>query len=357
MPLIAHSTLPSFERLRYEGQEVLSQNKAEHQDIRELHIGILNMMPDAALQATERQFLRMVGACNRIAQFYVHVFTFDEIPRGDNARQHIQQYYSNFAKIKREGLDALIITGANPKQSDLTQEPFWQPLQEVVQWANENVSSVMCSCLATHAIVKMFYGIERYPLPRKRWGVYSHRVCDAKHPLVSNINSRFDTPHSHVYEVNSQQFLDKGLKVLARSEEAGLHLGTSEDGFRFIFFQGHPEYDGVSLLKEYKRELMRFLSGENAHYPRMPQHYFNKEAKAILISYEKKIAEAAGNYEQLPPFPEEQLIELVDNTWSDTGKAIVNNWLGLVYQFTGKERHDVFMPGVNPQDPIGLLNR
>lgn len=355
MPLIAHSDLPSFQRLRTEGQEVLSQSKAQHQDIRELHIGILNMMPDAALQATERQFLRMVGSCNRIAQFYVHLFTFDEIPRGEAAKAHIEQYYDSFDKIKQEGLDALIITGANPQKADLTEEPFWQPLQQVVTWAQQNVSSVMCSCLATHAVVEMLYGIKRYPLPRKRWGVYSHRVCDVLHPLVSNINSRFDAPHSHVYEVNSKQFEEKGLRVLARGEESGLHLGTSADGFRFVFFQGHPEYDGISLLKEYKRELVRYLEGVNPTYPRMPQHYFNKTAKSVLIDYEKRIAQAAGDYTNLPPFPDQELIDLVDNTWSDTGKAIVNNWLGLVYQFTGKGRHQIFMSGIDASDPIGLL--
>ena len=139
MPLVANSELPSFERLRLEGQEVLDSERALSQDIRELHIGLLNMMPDAALEATERQFLRLVGSCNRIAQFHIHPFSFPEIPRGEKAKNHIDRFYSDFETLKAQGLDALILSGANPAQSEITAEPFWEPLVEVVDWAKDNV--------------------------------------------------------------------------------------------------------------------------------------------------------------------------------------------------------------------------
>ncbi len=253
MPLIAHSKLPTFERLRQEGVEVLSPGRAQAQDIRELHIGILNLMPDAAMEATERQFMRMVGSCNRIAQFKIHLFTVPEFTRGEKAQAHIDAFYESFEHIKKVGLDALIITGANPVQAELEDELFWPPLLEIIEWAKQSVSSVMCSCLASHAIVQHYWGIRRYKLAQKRWGVYSHRIIDFDHPLVAGINTRFDAPHSHIYEVNSQQLRAQGLKVLVSSEVADFHLATSEDGFRFVFFQGHPEYDAVSLFKEYKR--------------------------------------------------------------------------------------------------------
>ncbi|NKB62494.1 MAG: homoserine O-succinyltransferase [Gammaproteobacteria bacterium] len=354
MPLIANSALPTFNRLRQEGQEVLPEGRAKSQDIRELHIGLLNMMPDAALQATERQFLRMVGACNRIAQFHVHPFTFPEIPRGEAAKEHIEKYYRSFDELKLEGLDALILSGANPAQPDITQEPFWKPLEEVVHWAKENVCSVMCSCLATHAIVQQLWGIKRYPLPRKRWGVYSNRLTTEAHPLTSNINTRFDAPHSHVYEVNSEQFRRNGLKVLAESAESDLHLGVSPDGFRFIFFQGHPEYDAISLLKEYRREVDRFVDGTRKDYPPYPEGYLDSRAKSVLTVFEKELGTESGNPEKLDMFPEAEITELVDNTWSDTGKAIVNNWLGLVYQVADSDRSKVFMDGIDPEDPLGI---
>ncbi len=355
MPLVAHSDLPSFARLRQEGQEVLPPGRAEKQDIREMHIGLLNMMPDAALQATERQFLRLVGSCNRIAQFYVHPFTFPEIPRDEAARRHIDEFYRSFEELREAGLDALILSGANPAQSDISREPFWRPLEEVVQWAKTNVCSVMCSCLATHAIVQQLWGIERYPLPRKRWGVYSNRLTDQYHPLTVNIDSRFDAPHSHVYEVNSSQLREAGLIVLAESRESDFHLAVSPDGLRFVFFQGHPEYDAVSLLKEYKREVVRYINGTRPDFTPPPEHYFHDQAMDIITAYEREALQHGGNRKKLQPFPEEELSRLVDITWADTGKAIVNNWLGLVYQVANKDRKKVFMDGIDPDDPLGLI--
>ncbi len=352
MPLIAHTELPTFERLRKEGVEVLSPGRAQQQDIRELHIGILNLMPDAALEATERQFMRMVGGCNRIAQFKIHLFSVPEIDRGKQARTHIEAYYESFEHIKQVGLDALIITGANPAETELEQEPFWKPLLEIVEWARESVSSVMCSCLASHALVQYFHGIKRYPLEQKRWGVYSHRIVDFTHPLVANINSRFDAPHSHVYEVNSRQLRDHDLKVLVASEEADFHLATSSDGFRFIYFQGHPEYDAISLFKEYKREVVRYIEGGRPNYPPFPEHYFNREATLILNRYRDELLADQAGQRTTEGFPEAEVLPLLDNTWSDTGKAVVNNWLGLVYQLTAKDRHQPFMQGIELDKPL-----
>lgn len=357
MPLIAHTKLPTFDRLRTEGVEVLSPGRAQHQDIRELHIGILNLMPDAALEATERQFMRMVGGCNRIAQFKIHLFSVPEFERGAKAKAHIDAYYEPFERIKQVGLDALIITGANPVQSNLEDEPFWKPLLEIIQWAEQSVSSVMCSCLASHALVQHLHGIKRYKLDQKRWGVYSHRIVDFAHPLVANINTRFDAPHSHVYEVNSQQLGDHNLRVLVSSEQANFHLATSADGFRIIYFQGHPEYDGISLFKEYKREVARFIEGVRSDYPSFPEHYFSHEAGLLLNSFKEAALSADHEKVTMSEFPEAQVVPLLDNTWSDTGKAVVNNWLGLVYQLTAKDRHRPFMAQIDPNDPLCELSK
>jgi len=119
MPLVANTDLPSFDRLQQEGETVIARNQAEHQDIRELHIGLLNMMPDKALAATERQFFRLVGESNQIAQFYIHPFTLKELVRGPEGQAHVDKYYKTFEQIKNDGLDALIITGANVTGSEL----------------------------------------------------------------------------------------------------------------------------------------------------------------------------------------------------------------------------------------------
>jgi len=142
MPIVAHNLLPTFKRLKASGSLILPANFAKQQDIREIHIGLLNMMPDAALEATERQFYRLIGCSNQIAQFYIHPFTLDSIPRGDKAQKHIHQYYENFNEIKIKGLDALIISGANVTHSNLQDEPFWTQLIEVIDWAALSTSSI-----------------------------------------------------------------------------------------------------------------------------------------------------------------------------------------------------------------------
>jgi len=167
MPLVAHNKLPSFNRLRGEGIKVLAPDAAVQQDIREMHIGLLNMMPDAALSATERQFFRLVGESNPIAQFYVHPFTLSELPRSGKAQAHIDDYYETFEQIKEQGLDALIITGANVIGSELSNQAFWKPLIEVVDWAYENVASTLCSCLATHAVLEFRYKQKRVAQAQK----------------------------------------------------------------------------------------------------------------------------------------------------------------------------------------------
>lgn len=339
MPLVAHSSLPAFEKLRQRGEKVLTLKDALHQDIRELHVGLLNMMPDAALIATEIQFMRLVGSCNQIAQFFVHPFTVEGLPRSKETRDYIDHYYNSFAEIRSMGLDALIVTGANVSNPSLDQEPFWEPLKEVIGWAQENVTSVLCSCLATHALVKHLYHIEREPMPAKLWGVYPHFIVHNEHPLLRDINTRFDVPHSRFNAVYREPLERAGLTILIESDVAGVHMAVSPDQYSLVYFQGHPEYDSNSLLKEYKREVHRYINGERDDYPQPPEHYFSADAAAIAERHRQAVLEAVEKNSPPPLFPEAQLEPLLDNTWRDTTKSIINNWLGLVYEKTDFERH------------------
>lgn len=353
MPIVAHNDLPTFQRLRDEGVRVLNPDRALHQDIRELHIGLLNMMPDKALTATERQFLRLIGESNPIAQFYVHPFTLPEIARGDEATAHIAQYYETFDELREQGLDALIITGANVVGPDLASQPFWRPLIKVIDWAYDGVTSTLCSCLATHAVLDFRYGQRRMPRPVKTWGVFPHWLVDRRHPLVNDVNTRFDVPHSRWNDVSRAQFEAGGLRVLAESD-VGVHLAASPDGFRFVFFQGHPEYDTISLLKEYKREVLRYAHGETEHYPPFIENYFSERNRAVLREYRLRLDKALARGVDAPAFPDGLLTEALDNTWRDTAHAVVGNWVGLVYQLTHASRRKPFMDGVDPEDPLGL---
>ncbi len=352
MPLVANTALPAFDRLGEEGVTIVPLREAERQDIRELHIGLLNMMPDSALEATERQFYRLVGEANQIAQFYLHPFTLPEIERGPEAAVHIERHYETFEQVREAGLDALIITGANVAGPDLSGEPFWAPLREVVHWAFGHVTSTLCSCLATHAVVQFRYGHPRRPLGFKRWGVYGHQVVDRRHPLVNGVNTRFDVPHSRWNDIARADFDIAGLHVLALSEHGEVHLATSGDGFRLVFFQGHPEYDAVSLLKEYKREVGRWRDGEREDFPPFPEHYFGAQSRAILTEFRRRLERDPRV--TLDDFPEHLLEPALDNTWHDTAEAVMNNWIGKVYQLTGLERHVAFREGVDAGDPLGL---
>ena len=354
MPLVAHNDLPSFDKLRQEGMRVLTPGTAVQQDIRELHIGLLNMMPDAALGATERQFFRLIGESNPIAQFFVHPFTLDALPRSRSARQHIEQYYDSFEDIKRDGLDALIMTGINVKGQDLSREEFWDPLIEVAEWAHENVTSTLCSCLATHAVMHFRYNQPRVMQPFKKWGVFRHRVVMPEHPLVADINSEFDVPHSRWNDVSLAQFEAAGLRVLVTGDDDCVHLATSPDGFRTVFFQGHPEYDTVSLLKEYKRDVNLYIDNKVDSYSPMPENYFTDYNAAVCREYGSRVKRSLASKAPIPEFPEHLLLPNLDNTWQDTACAVVGRWIGLIYQYTNVDRRKPFMEGVDPENPLNL---
>ena len=145
-----------------------------------------------------------------------------------------------------------------------------------------------------------------------------------------------------------------GLQVLAKSEEAGVHLAVSEDGFRIVFFQGHPEYDTISLLKEYKREVLSYAAGSRKDYPPYPRNYLNVRELAVLDEYRLRLDAALSADRDIPEFPEALVADQLDNTWHDTAEAVVGNWMGAVYQVTHSDRRVPFMEGVDPDDPLGL---
>ncbi len=348
MPLVAYKNLPTFERLQKEGRTVLPPDRAQKQDIREMHIGLLNMMPDAALTATERQFFRHVGESNQIAQLYIHPFTLPELPRSEETQAYVKEYYEPFEKLQDEGLDALIITGANITQPDLENEPFWEPLKNVVEWGWNNVTSTMCSCLATHALMQFKYNQRRSPLPggEKLWGVYRHRVEEREHPLVRNMNTVFDVPHSRFNTITEDQFKAAEMKILVRGRLSGTHLAVSKDGFRQVCMQGHPEYDTISLLKEFEREVKRYEAGERDDFPPFPENYFKEEIIEKIMKNPTSRA-MKENYD----FIQKNL----ENTWTDSGRSILSSWIGLVYQVTNADRSKQFMEGIDPSNPLKNL--
>jgi len=306
------------------------------------------MMPDSALEITERQFFRLIGRADRIMQFYMHPFTVKGIERSADAQNYINKYYESFEEIKAQGLDALIISGANIPTCELADTAFYDELKAVLEWANDNVTSVLCSCLSTHAVMRALFNETRSPLRQKLFGVYRHRILDETQPLTRGINTAFDAPHARNNKIERTQFEKHNMRILAESPDAGVHLATSKDGLKLICFQGHPEYDRVSLLKEYKRDISFYFDGKISTPPPLPHGYFQEEALNSIKSHINNVYKS----HDITSFNEDYLSQFIENTWQDTGRSIIQNWVGAIYQVTGFDRHKPFMDDIDPSDPI-----
>ena len=303
--------------------------EASRDNLPSLRVGLLNLMPDAALRATDRQFIRLVAAHGERANLFVYPFSLATERRSAEAQAHIGLHYSTFSELRDSQLDALIITGANPFHVDLANEEFWPGLVGVIDWAIEGVQSTLCSCLATHAVIRHLKGIDRTLLPQKRWGVYSHEhVSD--HYLLDGLETPVEAPHSHHFNLTPEEFEAAGSRVLVSGNEAGVHMAVSDDETRFVFFQGHPEYDPISLLKEYKREIGRFVEGGRTDYPPFPEHYFNKSEQVSLDGYREDVVVAMSKGQGLSEFPESAMSIARDRSWSTAGRQIFRNWLSEV---------------------------
>jgi homoserine O-succinyltransferase len=329
MGLVVDSGLPAFETLRTEGVALTTPGEAG----RGVRVGLLNLMPDAALRATDRQFIRLLSTAAEEVDIWVHPFTVAAEHRGEEARAHVFQHYETFAEVREAGVDALIVTGANPAQDDLERETFWEGLSDVLDWAVAETTSILCSCLATHAVLQRYRGMRRARLPEKRWGVYAHYVLK-DHPLLEGLGEPVEAPHSHWYDVTRDGFESVGLTVVLESEEAGVHMAVDDDDF-YVFFQGHPEYDLISLLKEYRRELARYWRKERDDYPPFPEHYFEEGARAELEAYRPILEAARETGEQPPRLVEADLLPSRPHTWNLAGKVIYRNWVRRIVEHPG----------------------
>ena len=327
MPLVQHNSLPSIDRIAQEGGAVCTSDQCRT-DLPSLRIGFLNMMPDKALLATERQFLRLLASHEQLNCYFLP-FTIAGIEREDEALQHVQTYYQDFEQIQQSNLDALIITGANVTQAVLADESFWQPLEEVLLWAQKNVRSTLCSCLATHAAAKVFYQLDRRHLGAKCWGVFEHEVVAPEHPLVAGVAAQLDMCHSRFNDISQQQFAQAGVETLVQSATVGVQLASDAD-MRMVFFQGHPEYDDISLLKEYKREIFTYLNQQRDQYPPLPATYFDPQSQQLLHEYKESVLAQQRSTSLIESFPDKVLSASVTHPWRQSALQIFHNWLDCI---------------------------
>ena len=250
-------------------------------------IGLINNMPDTALQATERQFMRLLRQAAGDVRIDFHCFSLPSVKRSQPAQWRIDRQYTDMADIDRLHLDGLIVTGAEPAAETLSEEPFWHEFTEVVDWAKTNTRSTIWSCLAAHAAVLHLDGIERRRLDTKCSGIYDCvRVAD--HWLTDDLPSPLRVSHSRLNELRAGDLTARGYQLLTHSPESGVDIFAKQLGSQFIFFQGHPEYEALSLEREYLRDVSRYLAGERDTCPAIPAGYFDAETEERLAGFERR---------------------------------------------------------------------
>ncbi|MGL6174803.1 MAG: homoserine O-acetyltransferase MetA [Cellulosilyticaceae bacterium] len=276
MPIRIPNALPAREILEQEKIFVMDEHRAVKQDIRELKIVILNLMP--IKQETEVQLLRLLG--NTPLQIDVTLLRPISHQSKNTSIEYLENFYKTFAQIEHEKFDGMIITGAPVEQMEFEAVTYWNELTEIMDWTHSHVTSTLHICWGAQAGLYYHYGISKRELENKMFGVFEHQIR-ATEKLVQGLDDCVYIPHSRHTEVNSEQvYACEAVKVLLDSEEAGIAMVISIDG-RQIFAMGHSEYDSLTLDKEYQRDLGKKLAID------MPVNYYidNDIDKGIAVKW------------------------------------------------------------------------
>lgn len=267
MPVKIPDGLPAAKVLAEENIFVMPQERSVAQDIRPLRIAILNLMPTK--ENTETQLLRLIG--NTPLQVEATLLRTASYESTHTARAHLEAFYRTFDAVSHERFDGLIITGAPVEQLHFSQVHYWQELTDIMAWAKHNVFSTLYICWAAQAALYHHYGIDKYALPEKMFGVFPHRVLDRHSPLMRGLDDVIHIPVSRHTAISQDHVRAcDSLELLAASQESGVGIIASRDG-RHVFFTGHSEYDAGTLGAEYWRDKDKGLP------IRVPRHYFPQD--------------------------------------------------------------------------------
>jgi homoserine O-succinyltransferase/O-acetyltransferase len=292
-------------------------------------IALINNMPDAALEDTESQFFSLLDAAAEELSVFVYLYYLPDVPRGDRVRDHLAKFYRPADELRLQRFGGAIITGTEPRQRNLRDEPYWNALAAVFDWAEQHTASTVLSCLAAHASVLHSDGIDRHPLSDKQFGVFDYKKI-GKHELTVGLPPVMRFPHSRWNEVLPEALISHSYEVLDESAAAGVNLFIKKKGDSlFVHFQGHPEYSAHTLLKEYRRDIRRFLRQERLTYPSLPHGYFDSSATKLLADFRAR-AEAQAAEETLSAFPESRVMSTLKNSWHTSARAIYRNWLRFI---------------------------
>lgn len=294
----------------------------------ELAIGLINNMPDSALKATERQFEKLVRAASGHAGVRLHCFTLPSVARSGPARRHVESAYRDIADLASLRIDGLIVTGAEPNAARLQDEPDWSELTDIIEWAKTNTRTTIWSGLAAHAAVLHLDGIEPHRLGVKCSGIYDCTTV-AYDWLTNGAPRTMQMSHSRHSELRENELAGHGYEVLTRSAEAGVDIFAKQFASRFIFFQGRPEYDALTLQREYMRDVARFLGGEQNDYPRLPANYFEAATEDVLSRFEAR-ARSLRDPTLAAELP--GLALRPDMTAGAASSVLFRNWLSFLRQ-------------------------
>lgn len=297
MPIRVQNDLPVKEILEKENIFVMDEVRATHQDIRPIKIGLLNLMP--LKEDTELQILRSLSNTPlQVDVVFVHTASHES---KNTATSHINQFYVTFDSIKDQKFDGFIITGAPVEKIPFEEVDYWEELTKIMEWTKTNVTSTLHLCWGAQAAIYYHYGINKVMLDEKLFGVFQHKVLNRRIPLVRGFDDVFLAPHSRHTDVPIERIREEGrITILAESKKAGVFLAMAEDG-RQIFVMGHPEYDRMTLDKEYKRDKLKGMDIA------VPENYYedDDDTKRPLL------------------------------TWRAHGNNLYTNWLNYyVYQVT-----------------------
>ena len=288
-----------------------------------LSVGVINNMPDKALDATARQFGDLLRGTAQHFDMRIQMFSLPTISRQGDARNRVAADYLDFDRLQTMHMDALIVTGAPPGTGALPSEPFWPYFSALVDWAKTHTVSTLWSCLSAHAAVLHLDGIERRRLPRKLSGVFDV-TTQPSHPLLTGLSSQIPMPQSRYNALDEIVLREAGYDILTRSDEVGADIFTKQTPSLFVFLQGHPEYDADTLAREYRRDVGRFAEGVNGAYPGLPQNYFRPEVEERLRALELQ--------QHLTPSIVPDIVSGVSENapWTANSRRFFRNWIAQV---------------------------
>lgn len=304
MPLTLPDRLPAIELLKQENIFVMDATRATSQDIRPLRIAVLNLMPLKI--TTETDLVRLLS--NSPLQIELSFMKVKSHTSKNTPVEHMKAFYTDFEEMRHHKYDGFIITGAPVEHMDFEEVGYWGEMTEIFEWARHNVTSTLYICWAAQAGLYHYYGIPKYPLDKKMFGIFKHHVNNPELPIFRGFDDEFSIPHSRHTEVRREDIERcPELDILAESEESGVSVVMARGG-REIFLTGHSEYSPLTLDTEYKRDLGKGLPIE------MPKHYYRNDDPSQ------------------PPVV----------TWRSHANLLFNNWLNYyVYQATPYRLEDI----------------